>query len=475
MTRRLIDIFPKLRLTAAMWIITVLAVTFSACSDKEEILADDYQEASRIEIRPNVGRQDIELTETRSVGPFDKWSNNPSLWQNANFYTFALQTQSPVQGSVTDFTQVSDVMDNQLMRIQNAQGSVKFMENGKEVHRYYSYWRNRRYKFFTYFIDDAETDGKLKNLVRKKDEITAEVTINGRQDLMHGFAYHTDQELKQLVDKMNKNEEETKVFTNANEGRDYLYSAIAANRGIQPQFHLKHLLSRFDIYVQGAINDKLEGNDRYSFLQCFIDTLFIESRNHGTLVIANDKWNDGTTYNEAFENRELVKWNKSRVTFLPTIIDNHKVNSQEPLKNVDFERLWQEMVDSSLVDPTNIHYHQVTSTTPTQLCENMLLPSGYDTIYVRLAYKYMFYNYSNTYNRWKVNIDQTRKDGSFGDRNSHSIVLPNGAPFLPGRKYVINIKIYGPTQVSVDVINSDSWKPGGQEDINTDDGDIIVK
>ncbi len=466
-----------LRHSGMLMIPAVLASIITSCSEQLELTGGNYIDSTRIEIRPTVGRQDLELTETRSVGPFDKWSDNPTLWLNADFYTFALQTKNHLGGEV-DYRKTSDVMDNQLMHILDKNGKIAFYDRkggvDSQVHRYYSFWRNRRYKFFTYFTDDA-TVGPL---VRTQDSIKAEITINGRQDLMHGFAYHTDADLDALRNSMDDSNE-TRIFTDesAGKGKEYLYSALAANRGVHPQFHLKHLLSRFDIYVEGVVNDRAEDDekDRYSFMQCFIDTLTITSRNHGSIVIASDNWDDEESYNNAYETRQLVEWDRTRHNYLPTIFDNRALNGDNPLPKVDFERLWQEMVDSSLVDISNVHYHQVTSTKPAQLCESILLPAVNDSLELKMAYKYMFYNYSSEFGRWKVDIERTRNNGDFGDRNAHRIALPDGAPFMPGRKYSIRIRIYGPLQVSVDVINGDSWKPGGQEDLNTDDMDIIIR
>lgn len=427
-----------------------------ACSESDTLTDNGYYDDVSVRIHPIV-REGLEydIAESRSTGPFDKWSDDPSHWLNADFYTYALETANPFGGEA-NYNKISDVMTHQRMRIQNVNGELKFLDgNGLFEEKYYSKWRSRRYKFFTYYTDDAV----LGEISASKTQITQPVTINGKQDLMHGFAYHTDQELASLVSRM-PNNDETKLFTNGDGGRDYLYSGMAGNRGIHPQFHLKHLLTRFNVEVQGVIGDS---EKRYSFLQVLIDSVSIEAPAHGTITIANDLWNDEQTYTSDFENRKILTWDKTTKSYGLDIIPQPMANSAY-LPDVDFESLRQQIEELGV--PYTSTYHQVSSMDAKPLCAPVLLPSVDSLLVLTLGYRHVYYDRDERGN-WVVNKDKTR-ESEF--RQLYPLILPEHLrPYKPGAVYTIKVKIYGPEQISVNVLNGEHWTNGDEVNLDTEE------
>ncbi len=421
------------------------AAMLTACSQAEDMPRIEDNQSS-IRIMPAVGGQDFIVKETRATGPFEKFSDTPAKWLNADFYTFALQTKNHL-GGTADFTKVSDVMDNQLMHILDKDGNVAFLERKSgvdtEVYRYYSDWRSYRYKFFTYFTDDATIGGINRS---DKDKITLRINaINGHQDLMHGFAYHTDSELQALVDAMDEGQQKD-IFTAGRNGKDFLYSGMSGNRNIHPKFHLNHLLCRFDVSVQGMTGM----NNKYGFLRVLVDTVAIQAPQTATLTIANDSWDDEATYRAAVDNQEILVWDKPTQDYYLDILQQDMTNgTYEP--GVDYSVLQSHLAANGLLP--NHNFHQVNSTDAQPLCETALLPVTTDSIDITLSYLYIFAHYDETKLTWTVNDDEIRNRGRWPTHIR--LGLPEGQKFIPGHKYSILLRIYGPEEITATVVGLD--------------------
>lgn len=443
--------------------ITLTLVALTACSESDEIAGYNYADNSSIRIQPVVKSGiEYDIRTTRGSGPIEQWSTDSMKWKNAKFYTYALETRNSLGGQA-NYQTVSDVMDHQLTRILNANGALRFYDsNGVAEEKYYSRWRAHRYKFFTYFTDDAV----LGPIQRGKTKITQSVSIDGHQDLIHGFAYHTDSELALLVGRM-PNNDETKLFTDANGGREYLYSGMAGNRGIHPQFHLKHLLSQFNVEVQGVLMSDKE--KRYSFLQVLIDSISIYAPSQGTLTIANDTWNDEQTYTQSFQNREILKWGEETKAYGLDIVPYPMSNSNY-LPHVDFEGMRQQIESMGILNTRA--YYQVHSLESQKICDPIMLPSVDSTLVLTLGYRHIYYDQDET-GKWTVNQEKTQ-DSQW--RQPFRLTLPKELrPYKPGGIYTICIKIYGPEQISIDVLNGEHWQPGGNVDIDTDTGGRTIE
>ena len=439
------------------------AAMLTSCSQTEDIARMEENETP-VRIMPSVGGQEFSINETRAVGPFEKWSDTPTLWQNADFYTFALECYNHLCGEA-DYTKRSDVMYNQLMHIVNSKGEVAFINRDAagvdtEAYRYYSNWRSKRYKFFTYFTDDAVID--TTRLRDNKDKITARiVSIDGHQDLMHGFAYHTDAELQQLVDNMDEGQQKD-IFKNGNGGREFLYSGMAGNRDIHPRFHLNHLLCRFDVSVQGMMGT----NDKHGFLRVLVDTVAINAPTTATLTIADSTWNDETTYKAAVDNQEILVWDNGAKDYYLNILQQNMTNGGYE-SGVDYSALETHLATNGLLP--NHAFHQVSSTDAQPLCESALLPVTTDSIDITLSYLYIFAHYDAATTSWIVNDDEIRDRGRWPTHVR--LGLPEGHRFTPGHKYSILLKIYGPEEVTATVVGLDEeqWIYDKETDLEISD------
>ncbi|MBQ8968738.1 MAG: hypothetical protein IJ064_03265 [Bacteroidaceae bacterium] len=451
------------------FILAMLAVAclqMVSCSDQEELAGADYIDPVSVELLPAVGRQslNVSLSSTRSTGAFERWSLDAEHWKQANFYTFGLLTENSFVHDHDFSNQSNHALWNQLMRILDAQGTVRFYDNNaptQQVHRYYTNFRNRRYQFFTFHVDDATHDIPSK-LSATKDEVTLTIdSINGYQDIMHGFAYHTDEELQTLFARM-PNNDDTKLFNSENDnGRNYLYSATSGNRGVHPQFHLTHQMAMFDVKVQGLRSTN--ENKTYSFLQVILDTLIIKAPYKGTMTVAKNTWDSKETYNAAVANHEVMHWDKSNLREFYPNIKQQELKGDEPYLqhldslgyHVEWSELWKELYDSLIID-LSIPHHQIGTEMPVTLCDSIILPAV-DSISIAFGYKYMFIEQDST-GKWVLNIPQTRRNSLNNGRNPTSLKLASGEPFRPGGKYTILIKVWGPEQISIEAITGEGWK-----------------
>ncbi|MBQ8968739.1 MAG: hypothetical protein IJ064_03270 [Bacteroidaceae bacterium] len=433
-----------------------------SCSQSEDLTvpAQEVYETPPVRILPSAGGQDFDVSiETRSTGPFERWSLDQAHWQAADFYTFALQTRNTIGGveaGELNF-RTSDVMWNQLMRIQDAQGNVRFYDNDaptQEVFRYYSNWRARRYKFFTYHADDA-----VLSLNPSTDKITASLTINGHQDIMHGFAYHTDNELQALIDNMPDGENKTNFTTTPESrgGREYLYSGMSGNRGIHPRFHLHHLLSRFDVQVQGMKG----ANEKYSFLQVLVDSVVIKAPARGTLTIADDQWTDSITYNQAVEAQNILTWGTDSTDYQLELIPHTTLTDGGCLPGVDYSILQDSLQDLGIIT-SGMVYHQICDTLPTPLCQAALLPAAEEGVSIHVYYRYIFAHWDGATRTWTVDAKST--NAATNQWQNSTRLMPrdtSGQPvrFKAGGQYTVLIKIYGPEEITATVagLDEEQW------------------
>ena len=100
-----------------------------------------------------------------------------------------------------------------------------------------------RYNFYAYYLDNLEIEDSKIN--RTKDSIYMNVQINGTQDLMTSKAALT----KSQLDPDKYTAEELKMFE-----QNY-YSSLTGQKGIQPVFRFKHMMTRFVFRLYPAIRE----------------------------------------------------------------------------------------------------------------------------------------------------------------------------------------------------------------------------
>lgn len=373
-------------------------------------------------------------------GVFNSWKQDSVRWMSANFHIFAYQTTNTVDGRTNGLCNMgiigdnqeenstvasSVLLDNRIMRINNSSGAVTLYKNAEDaethgtdqqkdaIFRFPSASHNTRFKFFMYFAADAE----VGSLNRGSNIVTQDIQIDGTQDIMHSFAYHTydafNDHLQTFRDANVNVEELNELYDPANPLLTYsnfLYSGKAAHHRLQPIFHINHLLARFNIFVQGGHRDGQTDNDDYKNIT-ITGVKFLDVKNRGTLTIAKDSWEMDSYLKDS---ANLINWYGS------------------------------DDLDVKIIDHTMANTEKDTLTAP------VLLPPT-DKYRMQLAW---------TYSNEKKNI--TNLAGIV----EYEIKLPlagltTPTTFVQGATYNITIYVYGPQDITVNVDIAKPWYDGG--------------
>lgn len=397
----------------------------------------------------------------RTTGIFESWEKDSAKWMSANFHIFAYQTENIVDGRSNGQCNMLGTIDgqtgdgsvtpgqvllyNRIMRINNSSGAVTLYKDTADAKKHGETNQKKalfmfpteipdtRFKFFTYFAAGAEVGARN----HYKNCVTQEIRIDGTQDIMHAFAYHTYKAFDEHLDAFRKadvyQEELSTLYDPSNPQISYstfLYSCKAARFRLQPIFRINHLLARFNIYVRGGNKDGKKDNDDYKNIT-ITGVKFLNVKNTGTLVIADDSW-EMESYRR--DSANIIRWH-----------DNPRVD----------------LVDT--IDTVN-HQFTLTDTTRHKLAVPMMLPPS-NSVTIQLEWVYAKTNDDGT---------TTNMTGS----TAHEIKLPlvgetSPQSFVQGASYNISIFVYGPQDMSVDVEENNlenPWNFGGTISVDDEGG-----
>ena len=472
---------------------TYPAIEDQLIPEQREVYASSEHESELVPIRPTLDAPDFHIT-TRGSGPFDAWEVSSEHWKQAQFHVFAYQTNNKYYSGSVNMTLKNDgqksngitsesqcLLYDRIMKIQDSK-TVKFVNNpeggeveGEAVYFYSPTHQNYKYNFFTYYVDDA-AKGKILDH-SEPNKVKLDVEIDGSQDLMHSFAYHTEDYYNDLVvkriDEYDKNL--IKILTDKDSYANLLYSTITGHRSIDPYFKINHLLSKFNIKVRGAKSQETATND---YKNIIITSISMESPNKGTLTVANDDWGKllsdaeinaltdeekkleqelrlGYVYERDYAAGNLIEWKKKNADgkevfdteWLTTPIKSHKVNS------TGFDATILETIDLDT-------YYHVDSQEEKDLSQRALLLAPTD-------------EYKLTIDGWFINhisADDEKYEGAWLEKwpvaDAIPVRLKDGKPFEPGKEYTLTIYVYGRQKVGLEISFGESWIPGGNIDIN---------
>ncbi len=364
------------------------------------------------------------LVPTRGSGVFDTWNNDREHWRKAEFHTFAYfspnffskhaspRPEADYRNKEADGMYC--LLYDDIMTLSDNGGGLRF-KDGKT--RYYSMaHQNYKYKFFTFYADDAYNKG---NIQPDQKRVTMPVRIDGTQDILHGFAYHTEQELDKELDKIPSGDSESKVMTQHRQ--EMLYSTIAGHRGINPIFRIKHLLTRLNLKVRGGTSHEISE----SYKSMIVTGISISSPTEGTLVIANDNWTESTYLNDWKNNQILIfdpKSNKDLKCKVKTEGHRHPECEDIPGFHISTDEL-QVVSEPLLVAPTS-SYHLTIYTKRWEDDRTVSTPPA-------------------------IHYDLVLSDGQGGSK-----------PFEAGKEYTIHIYVYGEQDIKVAVADLPSWDKG---------------
>lgn len=248
-------------------VLSVLGCTDRSYQGEEEeiIIETEY-----VPVLVNVGDDTFGIvtkdgTETKGSGAIG--TDETDNWEEAEVYVYAFRKGS----TESDFTVLS-AEDEDLCLIDDSKdnpGSLRgkharrhrkdsyLLWQGTEDLIYYPVGHSAPYNFYGYFLDDMEHP----EVHREKNRIWMEAKIDGRQDLMTGWA---DTEYTEaLLPEEGMTEKERNEIINS------LYSSYSAQRNVHPSLIFRHQLTRLRFAL-------LAGPRRYQ------DTILVESIKMGT-------------------------------------------------------------------------------------------------------------------------------------------------------------------------------------------------
>lgn len=125
-------------------------------------------------------------------------------------------------------------------------GELKFLDDETAMKpvdlSYNAKYPNIGYDFFAYYLDDA----KINSTTAEQEKITYNITVDGTQDIMAGYAPTLTREyLSTKEPAITEDSLINKILYYGDGG----YSALAAKSGIQPRIDIKHLFSALEFFV----------------------------------------------------------------------------------------------------------------------------------------------------------------------------------------------------------------------------------
>lgn len=438
----------------------------------DSVQSGDNTEGTEIQISPTL-YDAVYAVSTRGTGPLEVWSKDQEHWTNTTFRTFAFRSGTDLRKGSADYNTKKETEDqcllfDQPLRIDDTGIAYFYDKNGKKVKKYYKGNRLNRWKFFL-FNPDVAPDVELDYTSTSK-KVTASLSIDGKNDIMHSFAYHSVEDMRLFEEELaampNREGDDVRIFTDKNRNQALVYSGLAGSLGLHPKFTLNHLMSRFDVFVLGGSTDE-EGNGD-GFLQVVIDGVEVMAPGKVTVDVADDSWEENT-YNEAVSAGKLLTPDLSSMKTIGMDVIGHKMTNNSETKkykpNTDFDELWQQIVDARLYSEDALVHHVYTKDVDVldTLCRTVMLPPM-DSYKLRIQGKFFFCKETNG----KLTLtDAEDKEMSLGD-TEYDISLPNGEAFKPGMKYNILIRVYGRSRVSVSVSIGMPWLDGGGVRVDED-------
>lgn len=203
-------------------------------------------------------------------------------------YVSAFRTSNYANSASADFVS-SALLRNQLALF-DSDGKLTFMSNNQPVEKKYPKTaQDSRYQFFAYALDGAK---KLGDVQSTTSLMTQEIELNGTQDVLAGYAYHTDEQLSRAVYqsvKATPSFNGTDALRAVNEyGNELAYSSLLGYLNVHPKFQFRPITSEHVIKLQGKVAD----NGTSYFSNVLITKIYVKSPASGTLVLADHSWTE---------------------------------------------------------------------------------------------------------------------------------------------------------------------------------------
>lgn len=262
------------------------------------------------------------------------------------------------------------------------------------------------FDFFAYHFDDSK-NGPIE---RTENHISFPIKIDGSQDLMWGKAELTEEQ-KATIASIEDQEKREQVEL-------FYYSTYSGRHNIWPIFQMRHQLAyiKFNLIAGNAHGDPVKVHD-----------IKIETHTEGNFVVVSKDPNQelGATFpgNAGIEQLSLRNFNEGK----PILKESD--NDED---------------DTWIKRDINLQYNEDGTRPPEVPVGELLIPPGNEVVL----------------HTWLSNLD-TREEVE------HTF-LPINENFVGGKTYNLNITVYGPKQISIDV-EATPWKDGGDVDIDIEE------
>lgn len=164
--------------------------------------------------------------------------------------------------------------------------------------------QNFKYQFFIYHIDDAQ----VHDVFRNKTQVSLDISIDGTQDVLQGYAEITEEQEKTII--------QPNIDDFGKDWEQLIYSTISGHYGLVPQFKVKHQLVQLRFNLLGA-DDKAED-------VTVEDIVVKEVPSRGQYIVAADNVEDmGLSINEAPIDIHIPYLDEASNKFLSTSTDQH--------------------------------------------------------------------------------------------------------------------------------------------------------
>ena len=413
---------------------------------------------------------------TRGYGQLDPYEQDKEHWDNAVFHTFALLTANRYSGSERINYSLGDethrLLWNQKMKIKHgAEDNIIFVDDeGKTVTKFYSWpHQNYKYNFFTYYVDDAKVD----NLTADAKTVKVQVTIDGTQDVLHAFAFHSRDNINAWIERKQKDggedydkpimEDISTDTTSAYPQYDYFYSTMAGHRGVNPHFHANHLLTGLRFMVRGVKSDNttvVEGSTGDggetkrlpdSYQQIVVRRVSVDVPYVGWMTVADDAWSNPEEYVNAIANRQVLTFNDNITKELEVVLDTARATDYYTWLKDD--KKYQE----NPYKDTDAQWH-VNSESNRYIGKTIMIPPC-ESVRVKLETDFLDIATDGK----SLNTPIVQLNPIF-----YTLKYSQGG-FEPGHEYTVIISVYGAQQIQGS-LELNSWI-GNQDDLEAGDND----
>ncbi len=393
---------------------------------------------------------------TRGTGSFSDEKLENKL-DNASFYVYAFRSKA-YNGGPSEFQEPTDFSQSHYSNKgtdteyyhclldgkeygQGAKTGLQYQGNGNlffknvlgtgldDANEYYysSTYPTVPYDFFGYYFDDID----MSNYHRDHDSIWYDITIDGTQDLLCGYAPRIDNEefLKSEYASNYNNLPRAEIDNICNYGG---FCTYAAQLGIHPHIKMEHQLTQLEFLAYPA--NKTANDIKITKIEVY-------SENTGRLVVASH--------------------NLEQVGFHPT-------GNKQPLvlhEESDGKTTAPVMNPVSLVYDTSIAPQRWMDQDSVKLGGSIML-NPQDSIKMTL---YFQQEVPNTYSGSTLTIDRQSNYILKAPKSMKENRNPDGTySFKPGLLYTVRIAVFGIEKIEVytEVVD---WESGGEIDVSEDE------